>query len=109
MPSANFNSIKGMIAAKKPIYAKYKGEAEVRKLCPYVLGYKEQGGSETEQNERVLCYQVDGPNSSKGWRCFVVKALEIVSPPPPPSDWVDRPDYSKWQNSVQEIKHKRPR
>jgi hypothetical protein len=106
MPSAKYQAIQGMIAAKHPIYAKYKGEATKRKLCPYVLGYKKETSSESDPNERVLCYQLDGPRSAKGWRCFDVASLEIVTPPPSPADWVNRPDYSKWQNSVQKPKHK---
>lgn len=97
-----------MIAAKHPIYAKYKGETTKRKLCPYVLGYKKERGPENEASERVLCYQLNGPTPTQGWRCFDLSSLVIVTPPPPPSDWVVRSDHSKWQNSVQNAKHQIP-
>lgn len=106
MPSAKFKAIKAMIAAKKPMYARYKGERNKRKLCPYVLGYKKKTSAESTSQERVLCYQLTGPAPAKGWRCFDLSSLVIVMPPPPAKDWVDRTDYSNRQVSVKKPKHR---
>ena len=103
-PSNNYNAIKGMIAARKPIYAKYKGEANKRTLCPHVLGYKKSDSDETDElEERVLCYQVDGPPPVQGWRSFDLSELVLV--PPHPTTGFQGPKYSKWQNDVQKAKH----
>ena len=108
MPSANFDKIKVKLSAHQPIFARYKVDTTYRKLCPHVLGYKGEDTPETEQNERVLCYQLDGPDGAQGWRCFDVSLLEIVDPSPEPDDWISPLDcHSKlpWQNSVQKIKY----
>ena len=103
-PSSNYNATKGMIAAQKPIYAKYDGELIKRTLCPHVLGYKKENSNENdEKEERVLCYQVDGPAPAQGWRYFNVIDLVLV-PPHPTTGW-NGPGYSKWQNGVQKPKH----
>ncbi len=107
MASIKFDKIKVKLTAHHPIYARYNGEPNKRKLCPHVLGYKKENSSETDGNERVLCYQLDGPPPTQGWRCFDLTKLEIVDPPPPTTDWVTPPNYSsKWQNDVQKPKHK---
>ena len=107
MPSVKFGKIKTKLQSKHPIYAKYDGERNPRKLCPYVLGYKKENSAESDGNERVLCYQLEGPDPNSGWRCFDVSKLEIVDPAPPEADWEDRPEYTaKWQNGVQKVKHK---
>jgi hypothetical protein len=108
MPSANFEKIRVMLNARNAIYAMYKSDSAKRELCPHVLGYKSEDTPEIEPNERVLCYQLDGPDQAQGWRCFDVSVLEIIEPAPPAEDWVTPSDYnskSKWQNSVQKIKH----
>src|SRR5262245_34443406 len=103
-PSNNYKAIKGMIAAKKPIYAKYKKDKDKRTLCPHVLGYKKEDSDETdEKEERVLCYQVNGPEPVQGWRYFNLIDLVLV-PPHPTSGWAG-PGYTKWENGVQNAKH----
>jgi hypothetical protein len=108
MASPKYDKIKGKIAVKHPIFAKYKSEANKRKLCPHVLGYKKENSDESQNvDERVLCYQLEGPAPNPGWRFFDLTLLEIVEPGPPPSDWVTPGNYkSKWQNAVQKPKHK---
>jgi hypothetical protein len=107
MTSLKFDKIKVKLQAHNPIYAKYKNDTTNRELCPHVLGYKKENSSETDPNERVLCYQLSGPDPAQGWRFFDLTFLEIDNSAPPPGNWVTPPNYDwKWQNSVKKIKHK---
>jgi hypothetical protein len=94
-----------MIQAKHPMYAKYKNKPVVFELCPHVLGYIGESDPETDQFERVLCYQLDGPDPNPHWKCFDLIELELQNPPPPTSHWETPSNYSDWQNSVKNVKH----
>jgi len=68
-----------------------------RTLCPHVLGYKRPGTpNETQENERVLCWQLAGPGNNPEWRCYKVKylvgvAVDTATP------WQMGTDYSRHQ------------
>jgi len=98
----NFIHNDGKPQHKTPIYARYKGEANARELCPHVLGYQAGGGT-AQGDERVLCYQLAYNGHPAGWRCFDTQDLDCDEPPkpqPPKTHWKG-PKYSKKQGSVQ--------
>ena len=102
--STKYKAIKGWIAAKMAFKATYKNKP--RTLCPHVLGYKHETGNETDEFERVLCYQVAGPDPEPCWRCFNVITLTINGPDPS-TPFQTGPNYAgkKWQASVKNAKH----
>lgn len=108
MASDKYDKIKDKIGVLHPIFAKYDDDTDPRTLCPHVLGYKKENSDEGQiVDERVLCYQLVGPDPNPGWRYFDLTKLEIVEPGPPPSDWVTPGNYdAKWQNAVKKPKHK---
>jgi hypothetical protein len=73
----------------------YKADGKARTLCPHVLGYKRHGTpNEVPANERLLCYQIAGPNPNPHWRLYtVVDLVNITAAPMIP--WQMGPDYSK--------------
>jgi hypothetical protein len=109
--SETYKALRNALETKTAIYVTYRGDGVQRKLCPHVLGYKKEkrmsSDDETQANERVLCYQLEGPNPQKGWRCFNIIELKIVNPQPgPATGWETPPNYleQKWQNSVKNPK-----
>jgi len=75
-----------------------------RTLCPHVLGYKRNGTpNETQPNERVLCWQLQGPGPNPGWHCYEVTQLVGIAAAAG-TGWVMGTDYSRQQNCAQNDK-----
>jgi hypothetical protein len=79
-----------------------------RTLCPHVLGYTRNGvPHQTPENERVLCWQLEGPGENPRWCCYKVTELVGVAPDPG-TTWESSPDYSRHQNCVKKEKFQVP-
>ena len=103
MPSPKYDKLKRKMDDRRPVIAVYNNDNRRRKLCPHVLGYKKD---ENEREETVLCFQLAGPEPSKGWRCFRVEALTIADDDINPIEWETPPNYDpRWQNVMKKPKH----
>jgi len=107
-PSGNFNTIAGYIDPNTRRtftvtgYIQNNGvdDRRSRTLCPHVLGYLHNGSpNETQLNERILCWELVGPGTVPGWRCY--KVTKLVGITPSGTAWVMGTGYSRHQNSVQ--------
>jgi hypothetical protein len=108
--SANYNLIKsGLDPNPRRTFdaTGYAGDTKQRRLCPHVLGYKKAGSGETPANERVLCWQLIGPGTNPGWRCYKVNDLVglAVNTAVP---WQMGTDYSKDHNCAKKEKFQVP-
>jgi hypothetical protein len=79
-----------------------------RTFCVHVLGYKKKGTSnEIQQKERVLCWQIAGPDTVPTWRCYKVTDLVGLAVNSTVA-WQLGTEYSKHQNCVRNEKFQVP-
>ena len=105
-PSDNYAKITKNMDDSTPIWATYKKDGIRRELCPHVLGYKtkKKPADITEDDERVLCWQLVGPLPIPRYRSFDVSKLDIELKDPPQGDWVDPQADLNWDNTVKDKK-----
>ena len=103
MPSDNFLKIQQKIKDRVAFKAKY-GSAGMRRLLPYVLGWKLNTAGDSE--EVVLCYEFTN-STNTGWRCFKAAGFSDLqansAPLPDPLPKVDLDG----QNCVKDIEEHR--